>query len=308
MHELLRQCLEKDSERRLPSVTDAVHEFERVEAGQPSVRIASSSARTRPSIAVLPLTNGSGNPDQEYFSEGLTESLITELAKIRALKVISRTSASRYRNSDKSISQIARELGVGALVEGSASRFGDQLRITVQLIDARTEEILWGDSYIRDLAEVLIVQSEVTLAIAEQISVELTPEEQDQFANTRQVDPEAYDAYQKGYFHWNKLTPAELDLALEYFERARRKEPALGYAGIAAVWAARQQMNFSAPSEAGPRAREAIERAIKANDALPEVQYILAMERCWMDWDWPRRSPKTGQRGDHRPGRRKWCR
>lgn len=226
---------------------------------------------------MLPLTNGSGDPDQEYFSEGLTESLITELAKIRALKVISRTSAARYRNSDKSMSQIARELGVGALVEGSASRFGDQLRVTVQLIDARTEEILWGDSYVRDLADVLIVQSEATLAIAEQISVELTPEEQHQFVSARHVDPEAYDAYERGQFHWNKLTPAELDLALKYFERARRKEPALGYAGIAAVWVARQQMNFSAPSEAGPLATEAIQRAVKASDELPEVQYVLAL-------------------------------
>ena len=172
--DLLRQCLVKDPERRLPSISEADGEIDRIAAGQPAIRSEARLA-SRPSIAVLPLANASGDPDQEYFSEGMIESLLTELAKIRALKVISRTSAARYRNSDKAIPQIARELGVGALIEGSAGRLGDRLRLSVQLIDARTEEIIWGDTYIRDLADVLIVQGEVTQAIAEQIHVQLSP-------------------------------------------------------------------------------------------------------------------------------------
>ena len=165
------------------------------------------------SIAVLPLWNLSGDPEQEYFADGMTEALITNLTKVGALKVIARHSAMRYRNSDLSAAEIARELGVDAVVEGSAQRVGDSVHIMAQLIDPETERALWAENYERTLENVLVLQGEVAQAIAGQLEVAVTPEDTRRLTSARPVNPEAHDAYLKGTYYWDKLTPEDLDTA-----------------------------------------------------------------------------------------------
>jgi TolB-like protein/Tfp pilus assembly protein PilF len=240
------------------------------------------------SIAVLPLRNLSGDPEQEYFADGMTEALTTDLAKVGNLKVIAPHSAMRYKDTEKPLAEIARELGVDALVEGSALRAGDNVRILAQLVDPKTGQALWAESYERALENVLALQGEVARAIAGQLRVALTPEETRRLAGARPVNREAYDAYLKGSFHWKTLHPDEVETARRYFERALEADPdyAPAYAGLAWVWAVRQQMQITHPREAGPKARAAAQRAVELDDGSARAHEALALVRTWTDWDW----------------------
>jgi serine/threonine protein kinase/Tfp pilus assembly protein PilF len=246
-----------------------------------------AAARIR-SLAVLPLTNLSRDPEQEYFAEGMTGALIFELAKLRALKVISRTSAMRYRESTKSLPEIAEELNVEGVVEGSVLRVGQRVRITAQLIHAATDTHLWAESYERDLREVLLLQTEVAQAIAREIKVAVTPEEARRLARARPVNPEAYEAYLKGRFHWYKLSAEHFETALEYFQLALEKDPdcALAYAGIADVWLSRGDSGVVPPGEAFPKAKAAVLKALGLDDRLAEVHVNLANCRFIYEWHW----------------------
>jgi TolB-like protein/Tfp pilus assembly protein PilF len=245
------------------------------------------------SIAVLPLRNLSGDPEQEYFADAMTEGLITNLAKIGALKVISRSGAMRYKGANLSSVEIAKELRVDALVEGSAQRVGDSVRIMAQLINPETEQALWAESYERELENVLVLQGEVARAIARKVQVVLTPEEAKRLAGARMVNPGAYEAYLKGQFHWHKLTPQDLDAALRYFELALKEDPdyALPYAGISIVWAARTYMGVST-REALPKMREAATRCIELDGTLPQGHHRLASIATWFEWDWAGAEPE----------------
>ena len=177
------------------------------------------------SIAVLPLDNLSGDPEQEYFADGMTETLITELSKISALRVISRQSVMQFKDSNESLPEIARQLNVDAVVEGSALLIGDRVRITVQLIEAATDVHLWADDYDRDLSDVLVLHSEVARAIAHEIQIAVTPEEVDRLANVREVNPEAYRLFLLGHYHLYKWLPADLEKAVRYFQQAIELDP-----------------------------------------------------------------------------------
>jgi serine/threonine protein kinase/tetratricopeptide (TPR) repeat protein len=240
------------------------------------------------SIAVLPLQNLSGDPEQEYFADGMTEALITDLAKIGALKVISRSSAMRYKGTDKPLSEIANELNVDALVEGSAQRVGGSVRIMAQLIDPETEQALWAESYERELENVLLLWSEVAQAIAGEVAVTLTPEDTERLEAVRPVNPEAYDAYLKGTYPWDKLTREDLDTAENYFELALEKDPsyAAAYAGLSMVWGGRQQRGYATPHEAGPKRKATALQAIALDDTSAVVHENLARSMTWTDWDW----------------------
>jgi len=187
------------------------------------------------SIAVLPLENLSGDPEQEYFADGLTEALITSLANIRALRVISRTTAMQYKKVRRSLPKIAHELGVEEIVEGTVMRSGNRVRISAQLINASTDTHLWAESYDRDLRDILALQSEVARAIAGEIQITLTPREEAQLGRTRPVNREAYEAYLKGRYYWNRRTPEGVKKGAEYFLQAIERDPtyAGAYAGLA---------------------------------------------------------------------------
>ena len=241
------------------------------------------------SVAVLPIENLTGDPGKEYFVDGATDELIGQLAQIGSLRVISRTSVMKYKALKKPVPEIARELKVKAVVAGTVHRAGDRVRIRVELIDALPEERnLWTQTYDRAMADVLVMYSEMARAIAGRMQVKLAPQEETRLSGTRRINPEAYEAYLQGQFHWYKLTPPDLESALQYFELALAKDPnyAQAYVGIASVWVGRQQQGFVPRSEAAPKARAAAAKALELDSMLAEVHDILAGIRTWTDWDW----------------------
>jgi serine/threonine protein kinase/Tfp pilus assembly protein PilF len=250
----------------------------------------SRPAQAIDSIAVLPLANLSSDPEQEYFADGMTEELITNLAKVGALKVISRTSVMQYKGTKKPLPQIAKELGVDALIEGSVLREGGQVRITAQLIQASTDQHLWAESYQRDLRDVLALQGEIAGAIADKVRAALTPTERTRLASARPVNPEAYDAYLKGMQYRYKLTPQDFDTALEYFELALKKDPnyAPAYAGMALVWATSAKAGYTAPREVVPKAKAAALKAVELDDTFAQAHSSLATVITFCEWDWAR--------------------
>lgn len=242
----------------------------------------------RKSIAVLPLSNWSGNPEQEYFVAGMHEALIADLARISDLKVISRTSTEQYRDTTKTASTIGAELGVAYLIEGSVMRDGDQVRITVQLIDAASDEHVWAENYQRDLVNVLNLQSNVARAIADQVKVSLTPYEDEQLSVARSVDPEAYELYLKGRFHWYRFTDTDLELALEYFQQSIDKDPtyALAYVGFADALATPAHIGWTPTTQVFPAAKQFVERALELDANLAEAHDLLARIQFAYDWNW----------------------
>ena len=240
------------------------------------------------SIAVLPLANLSGDPKQEYFSDGMTEALITDLAKVGALKVISRTSVMRYKGSNKPLPDIARELGVNAILEGSVLSVGDEVRITVQLIDAATDTHLWAESYDRQLTSILSLQGEVARTVAEQVEVKLTPREKAQLANREEVNPAAHRAYLKGRFLWNQRRTG-LEKSIPFFEEAIQHDPdyAPAYAGLADAYALIGFYGIEPLATVVDRAREAAEKALELTPNLAEAHASLGYIRMVFDWDWP---------------------
>ncbi len=240
-------------------------------------------------IAVLPLENLTGDEGQEFFVDAATDELIGQLAQIGALRVISRRSVMQYKGVKKPLPEIAQELNVDAVVEGTVHQVGDSVRIRVQLIEALPEERnLWAQTYDRAMTDVLVMYKEMARAIADKTRVKLTPQEETILASTRQVNPEAYEAYNKGMFHFYKLTPQDLEIALRYFELALEKDPnyALAYVGIAHVWGGRSQQGLVSASEAGPKAKTARLKALELDDTLEEVHYTFATQRTWGEWDW----------------------
>ena len=247
------------------------------------------------SIAVLPLANLSGDPEQEYFADGMTEQLTTDLGQIGALKVISHTSAMRYKSGKKSVPEIARELHVDAVVEGSVERSGNQVRITAQLIDAPNDRHLWASSYDRALRDILTMQGEVAQSIANQIRIKLSPQEQIQLAKARPVKPEAHEAYLRGLHELHGLAAEatedlkyqSLEKALGYFQEAITQDPndAMAYSGLADVYS-NLSTHDRAPLEVMPKARAAAMKAIELDDSLAEAHASLGYVEFIFDWDW----------------------
>jgi TolB-like protein/Tfp pilus assembly protein PilF len=249
---------------------------------------AGDAARTIGSLAVLPLTNLSGDAEQEFFADGMTEELILNLAKLQALRVVSRTSVMQFKGGRATIPEIARALGVDAIVEGAVIRVGDRVRITAQLIDARDDRHLWAQSYERDLRDVLALQSEVARAIAEEIRVQILPVEKARLDRARRVDPAAYEEYLRGRFHWNRRTEEGARKALECFERSIARDPgyAPAYAGLADAYDTLGNYDYLPPHEAFPRADAAVTRALALDDSLAEAHVSLASLRFNARWDW----------------------
>jgi len=250
-----------------------------------------SPPETIDSIAVLPLKNLTGTADKEYFVDGVTDELIGHLGQISGLRrVISRTSVMRYKNTDKSLPEIARELNVDALVEGTVYQVGENVSIKLQLFDALPEErSLWTERYERPMTEVLMMYGEMAGTIAENIQVKLTADETSRFAGPRQVNPEAYEAYVRGSYKWmNFVTPEDLDTAEKHFDLALEKDPsyAPAYAGRAWVWLVRNQWGWSPPEEAGPKAKAAALRAIELDANYAGAHEALASVRMSIDWNW----------------------
>jgi TolB-like protein/DNA-binding winged helix-turn-helix (wHTH) protein len=245
------------------------------------------------SLAVLPLVNLSGNPDQDFFADGMTEALITDLGKIRALRVISRTSVVQYKGAKKPLPEIARELNVDALIEGTVSRSGNHLRITTNLLQAFPEKHLWAESYESEVGDILTLQGQVAQAVAREIQVKLTAEEQKLLGNARPVNPKAHDDYLKGRYLWSKDTREALDKAIEYFQQAIEEAPndPLAYTGLAdsyahLSWAGDLSAGDLSPKELMPKARDAALKALQLDEGLTEAHTSLADAELILDWNW----------------------
>ena len=242
------------------------------------------------SLAVLPLENLSHDPEQEYFADGMTEALITELAQISALKVISRTSVMQYKGTKKFLPQIAKELGVDAVVEGAVQRSGDKVGITVQLIRAPSDRHLWAKSYERGLRDVLALQREIAHTIADEVKAKLTPPEKVRLASARPINSEAYEDYLKGYYLLSTHTELNVRKGIAYFERAIQKDSkhALAYAGLAESYISLGQpwIGDMSPKEVLPQAKAAATKALEIDDSLGEAHSALAHVVQLYDWDW----------------------
>ena len=241
------------------------------------------------SLAVLPLENLSHDPSQDYFADGMTDELITELGQISGLRVISRTSVMTYKGARKSLPQIARELNVETVVEGTVLRSGDQVRITAQLIQAPADKHFWAQSYEGDVRQTLALQKQVARAIAEEIHIELTSHERDVLKNVKAVNPDAYEAYLKGGYFWNKRTADGMKKAIDYFNQAIEKDPtyAQAYAGLTDAYALAGDWKYGvlAPKEAYPKAKAAATKAIALDSSLGEAHISLAYCLEGFDWD-----------------------
>lgn len=239
------------------------------------------------SVAVLPFLNLSGDPAQEYLADGMTDELIMELSKIGALKVISRTSVMRYKDAKKTLPEIARELHVDGVVEGSVLRSGSHLRITTELIYAANDEHVWAGSYDRDLGDILGLQRELARQIAREIKTTVSPSEELQLANRAAVNPQAHDLILRGRFFWNQRTHEALNKALAYFQQASEVDPndPLAYAGLADTYVELVGFGDLKPAEGFPKAKAAALKAIALDDSLAEPHTALGYALA-VDWNW----------------------
>lgn len=325
---IIHRCLEKDRERRYPTADDLREDLERSASDSRASVTARAPRRRRPavtlalallvlaagaalffvprllpdrtsgppagsravirSLAVLPLANLSGDPEQDYFADGMTDLLIADLAQIGALRVISRTSVMKYRDERKSLPEIARELRVDAVVEGSVVRVGDRVRITAQLVHAPTDTHLWASTFERSMRDVLGIQSEVARAIAREIRITLTPQESARLGAAATVDPEAQEAYLKGRYWWNKRTEEGFRRGIGFFEQAIEEDPAYarGHAGLALSYDLLGFYNYMPAGEAFKKAIDAATKAIAMDESLGEAHAALAYARLYAFWDW----------------------
>jgi TolB-like protein/DNA-binding winged helix-turn-helix (wHTH) protein/Tfp pilus assembly protein PilF len=238
------------------------------------------------SIAVLPLVNLSSDTEQEYVVDGMTDELITNLAKVGSLRVISRTSAMRYRNAHKSAAEIGKELGVDALVEGTFLRSGDNVRITAQLIHASTDRHLWAEEYNRRLRDVLALQSDVARDIAQSIHIRLTPQEQARLSGARPMNPEVEDLYWKGSYFLDRFTTADYTRSKDYFDQALQKDPlsARAWAGLADSY---HRLGVWGDYEAFPKAKGSAIKALDLDDSLAQPHMVLGIVAYFYEWDVP---------------------
>jgi len=290
---LLRHCLEKEPYRRMRDMGDISLALEDTATELQHLMLRTETIatdRTQPTkaIAVLPFDNLSSNQEQEYFVDGMTDTLIAELGKIEALRVISRTSSMHFKGTDKKVPEIAKELGVDAIVEGSVLKAGNSVRITVQLIDGRTDTHLWSDNYKGTLDNILALQSEVTLAITREIEVAVTPEEERRIKQRQPVKPEAHEAYLKGIFFFEKKTEESYRTSADYFNRAIEIEPnyAAAYAWLSAAYWVPSIYGYGAGHESFSRAKSAAHTAIKIDETCGEAHSALGWIVLMYDWDW----------------------
>jgi TolB-like protein len=256
-------------------------------AASAGATVGSSPGGSIQSLVVLPFENRSGDPAQEFFADGMTDALIADLAQIAALRVISRTSAMRFKGTHPPLSELARELRVDGVVEGSALRVGD--RITVQLVDVASDRSLWAKSYERGLTDILGLQSEVAHAIADEIRIQVTPDERARLRSKGAVNPAAHVAYLQGSFLWNRFTGDSVKEAIQRFEEALASDPnyAAAYAGLADSYITLANHHILPPREGYSLGRKAAERGLSLDESLAELHTSLGWIHRLFDWDWP---------------------
>jgi serine/threonine protein kinase/tetratricopeptide (TPR) repeat protein len=298
---VVARCLEKAPPRRFSDAAALLRALRGDSSDDPrdaptrsgspaaAARLEPGPATAIRSLVVLPFENRSGDPAQEFFSDGMTDALIADLAQIAALRVISRTSAMRFKGTHPALSQIARELGVDGVVEGSVLRVGDRVRITVQLVDVASDRSLWAQSYERGLSDILALQSEVAHAIADEIRIQVTPEERARLRPKGAVNPAAHVAYLQGLFLWNRFTTESVQEAILRYQEALAFDPnyAVAYAGLANSYIMLANHHVLPPREGYSLGRKAAEHGLALDDSLSELHTSLGWIHRLFDWDWP---------------------
>jgi eukaryotic-like serine/threonine-protein kinase len=306
LERIVERCLEKEPRARFQTALDVCNELRRLQQSSASGAQAAAGGRRRgdaaergaeagparetiPSLAVLPLENVSHDPAQDYFADGMTDALISELARLKALRVISRTSAMKYKSVQRALPEIARELNVGSILEGSALLVGRKVRVTVRLVSAKTDELLWADRYDGEIEDVLDLQSRIAETVAKEIAVQMTPREVQRLATRRPVNPEAHVEYLKGRHSAEATSPQAIELSLRHFQRALELDPnyAAAWAGIAHCHIVRAARGMAPAAEAGAQAHAAAMKAIGLDDSLAEAHAALG-EVAMQERDLPR--------------------
>lgn len=289
---VVARCLEKEPLRRFSDAAALLRAL-RGESSDDGRRLPtaqfSGPGKGIQSLVVLPFENRSGDPAQEFFADGMTDALIADLAQIGALRVISRTSAMRYKGTHPPLSEIARDLHVDGVVEGSALRAGDRVRITVQLVDVASDRSLWARSYERSLTDILALQSEVAHAIADEIRIQVTPDERARLRSKGAVNPAAHVAYLQGSFLWNRFTGDSVKEAIKRFEEALAIDPnyAAAFAGLADSYVMLANHHILPPREGYSLGRRAAQQGLSLDESLAELHTSLSWIHRLFDWDWP---------------------
>ena len=287
LEEVIFQALAKKPSARYPTMEELAEDLEAVAEGVKPLKARPARAIK---LAVLPFANLSGDPDQEYLSDGLTQEMITELGRLHpdSLSVIARASVMRYKKGDTPVDRIGQELGVNYVLEGSSLREGNLVRVNAVLIQVADQTQLWAESYKREFSGILALQSEVAENMAKALSIRLLPSEKDQLAKVSPIDPEAHEAYLRGMFHSQKVTPEDLDTAEKYFDVALEKDLsyAPAYTGRALLWLYRNQMGIAPPEEAAPKAKAAALRALELDAGSADAHHVLASIKTYIDWEW----------------------
>jgi serine/threonine-protein kinase len=308
LDELVMRCLEKAPASRFPDAATVARSLRGTHAPAvtPGAQLRDSpgSGSGLRSLVVLPFENRSGDPSQEFFADGLTDMLISDLAQIGALRVISRTSAMRFKGGGRSLPEIARELSVQYVIEGSSLLAGDRVRITVQLVDAVADRSVWSRTFDRGMGDILALQSEVAGAVAEEIRVKVTPAEQVRLQPRGPVNPAAHVAYLRGRFLWNRWSTGEVLASIDCFDEALRADPryTLAYAGLADAYITLASTRAMAPETSFPRAREAIERGLAIDESRGELHASSALILRMYDWDWPGTERESARSLELSPG------
>ena len=254
-------------------------------------QLSRNHEQKRVMLAILPFENLSNDPNQEYFSDGLTEETITDLGQLSPehLGVIARTSSMAYKHTNKTVGEIGRELGVDYILEGSVRREGGRARVSAQLIRVSDQTHLWAQNYDRQLNDLLQIQDELGKIIAQQVQINISPQQQIAAARARMIDPEAYDLYLRGRYAWNQRTPAGIKQSIGYFQQATAKDPnfAAAYAGLADAYNIGNIIGVFSPKESLPLAKEAAEKAIQLDSSLAEAHAALGVEKSHFEFDFP---------------------
>ncbi|HEX9800229.1 MAG TPA: protein kinase [Thermoanaerobaculia bacterium] len=294
LRELVRRCLEREPLRRLRDIGEArvllAGLTDTSSGSSPAAAPVRPATPAQPSVAVLPFVNMSADPENEFFADGITEDVIAHLAKIRSLKVISRTSVMAFKKRDRSLREIGEKLGAATLLEGSVRRAGNRVRIVAQLVDAASDEHVWAETYDRDLTDIFAIQTDVALSIAEALRAELTREERARVARRPTEDLAAYEHFLLGRSWMNRFTPEGFRRSLAEFERAVARDPgfALAYASIAQIHTEHGISGIvgKSPEESIRLAKAAVARALELDDELAEAHGIAGLIRFTFDYDW----------------------
>jgi TolB-like protein/Tfp pilus assembly protein PilF len=240
------------------------------------------------SIAVLPFSNVTGDSDTEYLSDGISETIINRLSQLSNLKVASRTSAFRYRSPEPDLKEISKELNVRAILVGRVQQRGESISVSAELIDTKDNSQLWGDQYNTKLSDLLSVQNSISQEISESLKIKLTGSQRTKLTKQETTNPEAYQLYLKGRYHFYKFTEDGLTKSIPYYEQAIAKDPsyALAYSGLAGAYSV-LAINYWRPADAFPKAKAAAAKAIQLDDSIGSIHNMLGVGRLFFDWDWP---------------------